>query len=702
MISERDRDAIDPEHILQNVFYNPHGTDVQSFAPPEDNVREPGTVVFCGSLSIDTNVDAVLDFHAQVLPLIWQKNPQVRFLVVGKTPPRTIRQLARDPRIEVTGSVPDVRPYLWRATVGIDPIRMAAGMQNKLIEGMAAGLPMVITPEANEGIHAPDGKAVLIGRGATEFAGHVLRLLDHPVEAIAVAHLGMAFVRAHWSWECHFGQLEDHFKTLAGQTSLRLSCREACSSLAPSAETHLCSSHLVRGDCNEPPLQDGKMKITIVGLGYVGAVSAACLAWEGHEVWGVDIDAEKVRILNEGRTPIVEGGLGERIARGCASGLLRATGEIREALAHSEICFIAVATPSSANGAIDSTHLLRACEQIAQALQQMNRRQIVVVRSSVLPRIFDECAHLFHRITRGKATLCSNPEFLREGTAIDDFSSPPFTLLGVENAEAEALLRRVYQHLSAPVYVLPPKEALMVKYASNAYHAVKATFANEFGALCSEEGIDGVKVMAVFVRDIKLNVSARYLRPGFAFGGSCLPKDVRAIAYTARHHDLNLPLIASLMASNDQVVRRAVVRIASTGARRIGLIGLGFKSNTDDLRESPLVDLAERLLGKGCELKIYDPNVAIARLRGANKKYIEKTLPHLSRLLVESPAELAGCELLIVGHNFDTVREFLRGTAIPKIELNPSSPQPLPGSSDTAVAPDHAEPVAALAGERFP
>jgi len=424
------------------------------------------------------------------------------------------------------------------------------------------------------------------------------------------------------------------------------------------------------------------MKITIIGLGYVGAVSAACLGADGHEVWGVDIDLDKVRIMNEGKAPIVEQGLEDRIALARNSGRLRATGDIREALIHSEICFVAVATPSSANGAIDSSHLQRACNQIARALQEMNRRQIVVIRSSVLPHIFDECARDFAAVSAGKATLCANPEFLREGTAIEDFGEPPFTLLGVQDAAAEAMLRAVYGHISAPVYVLPPQEALMVKYASNAYHAVKAAFANEFGALCQEVGVDALSVMSVFCKDTKLNVSARYLRPGFAFGGSCLPKDVRALAYTAKHLDLNLPLISSLMASNDSVVRRTVQRICNAGVRSIGLIGLGFKNNTDDLRESPLVDLAERLLANGYELKIYDPNVALSRLHGANKRHIERAIPHLWQLLVHDPRELADRELLIVGHNYATTKDFLRDAETPRIELNPSSAENLLSSSD--------------------
>jgi GDP-mannose 6-dehydrogenase len=411
------------------------------------------------------------------------------------------------------------------------------------------------------------------------------------------------------------------------------------------------------------------MEITIVGLGYVGTVSAACFASAGHTVWGVDINSEKVRIVNQGHTPIVENNLGEKIAEACESGRLRATTDLREALVQSEVCFVAVATPSRSNGDIDATHLLRACKQIAQVLEECHRSQIVIMRSSILPSVFEECNEIFDTVAPGRIKFCVNPEFLREGTAIEDFENPPFTLLGVEDEQVEATLRSLYESISAPIFVLSPRESLLVKYASNAYHALKITFANEIGALCQQAGIDGQKVMSVFCKDTKLNISTRYLQPGFAFGGSCLPKDVRALSYAAKHYDLDLPLINSLLPSNEKVVQRAVHRVCISNVRHIGLIGLGFKANTDDLRESPLVELAERLLGKGYDLKIFDPNVSLAQLTGSNKEYIDKVIPHLSRLLVGSLDELAGCELLVVGHRYPVAREFLRAVKIPLIEL---------------------------------
>lgn len=412
------------------------------------------------------------------------------------------------------------------------------------------------------------------------------------------------------------------------------------------------------------------MNIAVVGLGYVGTVSAACLACKGHQVWGADINAAKVRIINEGHAPIVEDGLDLRVEQARKSGRLLATCEVSVALQHTDLCFVAVATPSRTNGQIDPTHMFRACEQIAEALASLNRPQTVVIRSSVLPTVLQSISQIFSSKAPGKVTLCVNPEFLREGTAIRDFEDPPFTLLGVDDPDAELMLRTLYSDLEVPVYVLPPKEALLVKYASNAFHALKVVFANEIGALCRETGIDAHAVMSVFCKDTRLNISPRYLMPGFAFGGSCLPKDVRALLYAARQADLELPTIGSLLASNNALIDRTVQQICSTGKRQLGLIGLSFKSNSDDLRESPFVDLAERLLGKGYELKIYDPNVSLAHLTGANKEYINRVIPHLSRLLVRSLEGLNGCDLVLVGHHYQEVDGFLASSEVLTIALS--------------------------------
>jgi len=422
------------------------------------------------------------------------------------------------------------------------------------------------------------------------------------------------------------------------------------------------------------------MNISIVGLGYVGAVSAACLADLGHRVWGVDINADKVRIINEGRSPIVESGLAEKIAQGRQAGSLSATVDIEEALRETELCFVAVATPSRVNGQIDPAHLFRACKQIAVALSKFGKKQTVVIRSSVLPSIFDECKSIFESTAPGLVDLCANPEFLREGTAIRDFEEPPFTVIGTDSAAAEASLRSLYSEQSAPIFLLKPTEALMVKYASNAFHALKVAFANEIAAVCQPVDVDAEAVMNVFCNDSKLNISRRYLMPGFAFGGSCLPKDVRAVLHAGKELDLQLPLIAAVLSSNEQVVERAFQKVRATGKRRIGLIGLSFKSNTDDLRESPFVELAERLLGKGYELSIFDPNVVAARLTGANKEYIDSVIPHLSRLLVRSLDELRNAELLIVGHHFRGVAELLEKTRSSVIDLNAYPTESRPAS----------------------
>jgi GDP-mannose 6-dehydrogenase len=411
------------------------------------------------------------------------------------------------------------------------------------------------------------------------------------------------------------------------------------------------------------------MNICIAGLGYVGTVSAACLAARNHRVWGVDINPEKVRIINRGCSPIVEDGLGDKIVKATRSGRLYATENIEQALRETELCFLAVATPSRPNGEVDPAHLLRACEQISHALVKADGHQIVVVRSSILPSVLRRCEDIFSAIAPGRVELCVNPEFLREGTAIRDFEEPSFTLLGVEDPSVEHTLRSLYDDINAPIYVLPPKEALLVKYASNAYHALKVAFANEIGALCEQQDIDAHAVMSVFCKEKKLNISARYLMPGFAFGGSCLPKDVRALLYAAKQCDVEVPLIQALLVSNEKVVERAVRQVVAKGLRSIGLIGLSFKFNTDDLRESPFVEIAERLLGKGYDLKIYDPNVSLARLTGSNKEYIETVIPHVARLLVPSLAELASCKLILVGHHYSYVDAFLADIATEVIDF---------------------------------
>lgn len=407
------------------------------------------------------------------------------------------------------------------------------------------------------------------------------------------------------------------------------------------------------------------MNITVVGLGYVGTVSMVSLASRGNRVWGVDINPQKLENLRQGISPIVEPGLQEALSAASEKGLLTVGDNIGAALRESDVCFVSVATPSQRNGHIDSRHLLQACSQIAQALKSLSRRQIVAIRSSILPSVLADAGELFEREAPGLVDLCVNPEFLREGTAIADFENPPFTLLGTESAQAEAALRAIYSEIDAPVYVLPAAEATLVKYASNAFHALKATFANEIGRVCSNMGIDGAAVMQVFCKDSKLNISSNYLRPGFAFGGSCLPKDVRALQYAGRLCDIELPLMKGILDSNAYVVRSAVQTVLDSRAGRVALIGLSFKKNTDDLRESPYVELAEQLIGKGIELRIYDPNVSIARLTGANREYIQNSIPHLSRLLVNTVDEaVSEVDLAILCHRYAEASQF-QGSDLP-------------------------------------
>jgi GDP-mannose 6-dehydrogenase len=412
------------------------------------------------------------------------------------------------------------------------------------------------------------------------------------------------------------------------------------------------------------------MNITVMGLGYVGTVMAASWANKGHFVWGVDINPDKTRMINEGRSPIIEPGLGEHIRDSRLSNRLSATTNVAEALVETEICFLAVATPSRPNGQIDPTHLIRACTEIAQCLSRLNKRQIVVIRSSLLPSSYDRCRDIFGSKAPGLVELCANPEFLREGSALRDFEQPPFTVVGTDSRSAADTLRALYADVQAPVVLLRPAEALMVKYASNCYHALKVSFANEIATICRHVGAEPQTVLEVFCQDTTLNISDRYLQPGFAFGGSCLPKDLRALIYAASEFDLQLPLVRAILPSNEEVIDRAFQGIRALSPRKIGLIGLSFKANTDDLRESPYVELAERLLGKGYDLRIYDPNVMITSLTGKNKQYIDNLIPHLSRLLVADASDLAGSDLLLVGHHYKGLEELFQRTTAEILHLS--------------------------------
>jgi GDP-mannose 6-dehydrogenase len=398
------------------------------------------------------------------------------------------------------------------------------------------------------------------------------------------------------------------------------------------------------------------MKVSVFGLGYVGCVSAAAFAGDGHEVVGVDVIPEKVSAINEGRSPIVEPGLDELLKQGITEGRLRATTSTEDAVRATDLSLVCVGTPSRKNGSLDLTYLLRVCEQIGEVLRDKESYHVVVVRSTVLPGTTH--GHVIPTLEKASGKtygegfgVAVNPEFLREGTAINDFRSPPLTLVGHNHAADAAPTKALYSNLDAPLFSASIRVAEMIKYTSNAWHAVKVVFANEIGNLCKRVGVDSHEVMDIFCQDKKLNLSPYYLRPGFAFGGSCLPKDVRALQYRAKEVDLEMPLLNSVLESNRMQVDYAIERIVETGKKRIGLLGFSFKAGTDDLRESPMVILAEALLGKGYQLCIYDRNVSLARLVGANKRYINEQIPHLSQHLCDSVDELIErSEVVVIGN----------------------------------------------------
>ncbi len=396
-------------------------------------------------------------------------------------------------------------------------------------------------------------------------------------------------------------------------------------------------------------------RVAVFGLGYVGCVTAGCLARDGHHVVGVDVDEEKVQTIRAGRSPVVEHGLDEVIRQGARCGGLTATCAAGQAVAETDMAMICVGTPSARCGAVSTDAVRRVVQQIGDALRDVSRPYSVVVRSTLLPNILeDEIAPLLAahagRPLGPDLRLGNNPEFLREATALADYDAPPFVLVGtVGDFDGQDVLE-LYADVQAARLVTDARSAALVKYACNAFHAAKVAFANEIGTLARSMGADGRVVMDMVSRDTKLNISPAYLRPGFAFGGSCLPKDVRAMVRYAQRNALDVSLLQSLLPSNEAHLARALERIEQIGVRRVGIIGLSYKKGTDDLRESPFVVIAERLLGRGHDVAIYDPGVSVNRLRGRNLAYIDQHLPHLAALLVEEPQTiLEHAELLVVG-----------------------------------------------------
>ena len=399
------------------------------------------------------------------------------------------------------------------------------------------------------------------------------------------------------------------------------------------------------------------MKVSVFGLGYVGSVSAASLAADGHHVVGVDVNRHKVSSVNAGKSPIIEPGLDVLLARAVEEKRLRATTDVAQAVHATDVSLICVGTPSRRNGSLDLTYLTRVCEQIGAVLREKSAYHVVVVRSTVLPGTTHEVLIPILERESGKKYgdgfgVSVNPEFLREGSALTDFRKPPLTLVGHNHAADASGTIALYQAIDAPLVSTTIRIAEMMKYTSNAWHALKVCFANEIGNLCKRLGIDSHEVMDIFCRDEKLNLSSYYLKPGFAFGGSCLPKDVRALQYRAKELDVDLPVIQSILPSNRLQIQHALEQVLETGKKKIGLLGFSFKAGTDDLRESPIVILAEALLGKGLQLQIYDRNVSLARLVGSNRQYIEDQIPHLSSLLCDTIDEvIAGSDVIVIGNH---------------------------------------------------
>jgi len=399
------------------------------------------------------------------------------------------------------------------------------------------------------------------------------------------------------------------------------------------------------------------VKLSVFGLGYVGAVSAACLANDGHQVTGVDPVGLKVDLINKGRSPIVEAGLSAIVARNVEEGRLRATSDAAQAICETDLSLVCVGTPSQPNGNLDLRYIRRVCEQIGLGLRSKQERHVVAIRSTVLPGTVRGIVIPTLEDASGKKAgadfgVCHNPEFLREGSAVSDFAAPPKTVIGELDACSGDAVASLYQLQEAPMIRTELEISEMVKYLDNTWHALKIGFANEIGNISKACGVDAHRVMDIFCQDRKLNLSCAYLKPGFAFGGSCLPKDLRALAYHAKRHDLETPILNAILPSNDAQVRRGLDLIMSKGHKRIGILGFSFKAGTDDLRESPIVEVIERLIGKGYDLRLYDANVRLALLTGANRDFLLNHIPHISCLIAEDiDSVLHHAQTIVIGNN---------------------------------------------------
>lgn len=408
------------------------------------------------------------------------------------------------------------------------------------------------------------------------------------------------------------------------------------------------------------------MRISVLGLGYVGTVVAGCLARAGHEVIGIDTEPSKVELVNAGKSPIIEKEIDKVIAQQVEAGRLSASTEVTVAVQQSDLILVCVGTPSRSNGDIELRHVRGVCEQIGAALRTHPGAPVVVVRSTMLPGTMRELVIPTLEASSGRRAgtdfgVCVNPEFLREGTAVHDYLNPPKTVIGELTRASGNLLASLYAGIPAPLIRTDIETAEMVKYADNAWHALKVGFANEVGNLCKAVQLDSHRVMEIFCRDTKLNLSSAYLKPGFAFGGSCLPKDLRALLHKAKSLDVSLPILAAVLPSNELQIGRAVQTVIDHGNRKVGILGFSFKAGSDDLRNSPVVELTERLLGKGFELRIYDSNVRLASIHGANRDFILHRIPHISRLMVSSIDEvLEHADTIVIGNAASEFRDIPR------------------------------------------
>lgn len=412
------------------------------------------------------------------------------------------------------------------------------------------------------------------------------------------------------------------------------------------------------------------MNISIFGLGYVGVVTAGCLASIGHNVIGVDVNEVKVQMLNDGISPIIEKDLPELLETNRKKGLIHATTDSRRAILETNMSIICVGTPSRSNGCLDTRYLEIVCKEIGETIKEKDEKHILIFRSTMIPGTMRGITIPLLESASGKTngegfSVAFNPEFLRESTAVSDFFNPPKTVVGADSEDVAQKILSVYEQVSGEKIITKIEVAEMVKYVDNNFHALKITFANEIGMLCKNLELDSHEVMNIFMKDTKLNISATYLKPGFAFGGSCLPKDLRAISCLARMHDVETPLLNSLMISNSMQVTNAAKKVISFGKKKIGLAGFSFKEGTDDLRESPMVELIEILIGKGYDLKLYDRNVFLSKLIGANKEYITEKIPHISTLMVDTLDELlSDREVIIIGNREKEFERILTDTRI--------------------------------------